>query len=105
LQQFASSLPEDLPILQLDNGPFHQAENLVIPPNIVLLFQPPHCPELNRIERLWEYLKSFLSWQVFDNLEELRAKVRTLLNYLSQQLLFSLTGWDYILQALSVAGI
>ncbi|WP_375338656.1 transposase [[Phormidium] sp. ETS-05] len=23
------------------------------------MFQPPHCPELNPIERFWQYLKAF----------------------------------------------
>ncbi|MDJ0715585.1 MAG: transposase [Prochloraceae cyanobacterium] len=33
---------------------------LMIPSNIILLFQPPYCPELNPIERLWEYIKYYL---------------------------------------------
>ncbi len=84
---------------------------------MVLFFQPAHCqatfwgedspqklaPELNPIERLWEHLKSFLSWDLFSNLDELRAKVRQILNSFSQQVIASLTGWEYLLQALSVA--
>ncbi|MCU0533348.1 MAG: hypothetical protein MUD14_05580 [Hydrococcus sp. Prado102] len=25
--------------------------------DLILLFQPPYCPEANPIERFWEYLK------------------------------------------------
>lgn len=70
-----------------------------------MLFQPPHCPELNPIERFWEHLKSFLSWDLFSNLDELRAKVRQILDLFGQQVIASLTGWEYILKALSVAFI
>lgn len=70
-----------------------------------MLFQPAHCPELNPIERLWEHLKSFLSWDLFSNLDELRAKLRRFLDSFGQQVIVSLTGWEYILEALSVAGI
>ena len=105
LQQFAQAYPQDVHILQLDNGSFHKAQHLKIPENIILFFQPSHCPELNPIERLWEYLKSFLSWQLFSNLDELRSEVRKIIDSLTRQTITSLTRWEYILQALSVAGI
>ncbi len=67
LELFSQTYPQDFHILQLDNGSFHQANDLTVPDNIILLFQPSHCPELNPIERLWEYIKSFLGWQLFNN--------------------------------------
>ena len=105
LQEFARAYPEDLHIIQLDNGPLHTAKKLQIPPNIVLLFQPSHSPELNPIERLWEHLKGQLRWQVFKDLKHLQERVSELLNNLGQEVITSLTGWAYILDALSVAGI
>ncbi|MBW4610012.1 MAG: transposase [Hassallia sp. WJT32-NPBG1] len=30
------------------------------PENIIPIFQPPHSPELNPIERFWEFIKSKL---------------------------------------------
>lgn len=44
LEQFATTYSEDIHILQLDNGAFHLSQTLVIPENIILLFQPPHTP-------------------------------------------------------------
>lgn len=105
LQEFARAYPEDLHIIQLDNGPLHKAKKLQVPPNIVLLFQPAHSPELNPIERLWEHLKGQLKWQVFRGLKHLQERVSELLNNLGQEVITSLTGWAYILDALSVAGI
>ena len=84
---------------------FHKAKRLQIPENIVLLFQPAHSPELNPIERVWKHLKQDLKWELFDNLEHLRIMVAQLLAELTPEIAASLTGYDFILNALSVANI
>jgi len=76
---FSGAYPEDLHIIQLDNGSFHTTPT-ESPENIILLFQPAHCPELNPIERLWEHLKDCLAWQLFNNLDALKVTVRNILN-------------------------
>ena len=105
LKEFARAYPEDFHIIQLDNGPLHTAKKLEVPLNIVLLFQPSHSPELNPIERLWEHLKGQLKWQVFKDIQHLQERVSELLNNLELDVITSLTGWAYILDSLSVAGI
>lgn len=105
LNDFSRAYPEDLHIIQLDNGSFHTTPKLKVPENIILLFQPAHCPELNPIERLWEHLKGFLGWELFSNLDALKTKVRRLLNSFSKKTIKSLTGWKYILNCLEVANI
>ena len=82
-----------------------QNAKLQLPPNIVLLFQPAPSPELNPIERLWEHLKGQLKWQVFKDIQHLQERVSELLKNLGLDVIKSLTGWAYILDALSVAGI
>jgi putative transposase len=79
--------------------------NLNVPENVILLFQPSYSPEVNPIERLWEYLKEQLKWQTFENLEDLRDVVQKSLSLLSNEIIVYLTGWQFILEALSVAGI
>lgn len=105
MRQFSQANPQDLHIVQLDDGAFHKAKTLEIPNNIILLFQPARSPELNPIERVWLHLKSFLKWGCFITLEELRVKVRKILNSFTDKVIASLTGWEYIIHALSVAGI
>jgi putative transposase len=89
----------------VDNGSFHSSLQLHLPDNIILLFQPSHTPQVNPIERLWEEIKAELSWELFDNLEALRVAVEEILAKLSQKVIASVTGWDFILDALSVSGI
>jgi transposase len=55
-------------IMVLDNAGWHVARSLKVPPNLTLLFLPPYSPELNPVERLWQWLKSHqLSNQVFQD--------------------------------------
>ena len=73
----------------------------MVPENVILLFQPPYCPELNPIERLWQYLKTDLKWTSFKTLEQLQTKVDQLLSQLTPQTIASITGYPFILDALS----
>jgi putative transposase len=68
-----------------------------------LLFQPAYSPEVNPIERLWGYVKEQLKWLRFEHIEELRAAVQKELNKLTNEVIASLTGWQFILEAISVA--
>ncbi len=51
----ALEYPDNLNVVQLDNGRFHHSSNLKIPDNILLIFQPPYSPELNLGESLATY--------------------------------------------------
>lgn len=105
LKLVSQAFPDTLNLIQLDQASAHTAKRLHVPDNIVLVFQPSHAPELNPIERLWQFLKSKLAWRLFDTLEQLREAVAQELEQLQPQTIASLTGWDFILDALSVAGI
>jgi transposase len=71
----------------------------------VLLFQPPHSPHLNPIERLWQHLKNPLSWQIFNRLDDLREAITQCLKALTPAAIASLTGYDFILSALKNVNI
>ena len=101
LNEFSKAYPDSLNIVQVDNGRFHTSKDLVVPDNVVLLFQPPYCPELNPIERLWEYLKADLKWASFRTLDQLQTKVDQLLAQLTPEIIASITGYSFILDALS----
>ena len=114
LELVSAKFAGELLIIQLDNGAFHKAKRLQVPSNIILLFQPPYTPELNPIERLlpraakarvWQHLKRGLRWKLPRNLEELREMMKNRLEEMTVEVIASIVGWDYILDALSVAGI
>ena len=70
---------------------------------MILLFQPAYSPEVNLIERLWGYIKEQLKWLRFEQIEELRAAVQKELKKLTLEVIASLTGWQFILDAISIA--
>lgn len=100
LEKFSATYPQDIHIVQLDNGAFHFSQYLQIPENIILLFQPPHTPQVNPIERLWEEVKRHLAWERFGTLDELRQFIWKRLEKLNTSIIASITGWDFILDAL-----
>jgi transposase len=100
LDQFAQAYPHNLNVIQLDNGRFHLAKKLQIPQNVVLLFQPPYSPDVNPIERVWQFMKDKLRWLNLKSLEELRRTVDEIIQSVTPSQLASLTSFDFILTAL-----
>jgi hypothetical protein len=54
---------------------------------------------------IMEKIKKQLKWDLFDHLEQLRQKLSQVLLKLTSSKIASVTGWDFILEALSVANI
>ena len=100
LEKFSATYPQDIHIIQLDNGAFHFSQHLQIPENIILLFQPPHTQQVNAIERLWEEIKRHLAWESFATLDDLRQFIWKRLEKLNTSTVASITGWNFILDAL-----
>lgn len=103
-QQFLNALSQDLgdtvAVMQLDRAPAHRSQDLEWPENIIPIFQPPHCPELNAIERFWQFLKGLWKGENFASLDALRQRVTHELEQLSVEQVQSLTSFDFILDAL-----
>jgi transposase len=100
LRGLSEAFPDSLNLLLVDNGRHHTAKALEIPGNVVLVFLPPYSPELNPIERFWRAMKDGIAWLAFETLDPLRDRVKGLLSGFSVAQIQSLTGYNYILQAL-----
>jgi transposase len=100
LDALSQALGDTVAVMQLDRAPAHRAKALVWPDNIIPLFQPPHCPELNPIERLWQHLKGHWKGENFPTLKALKQRVEHELAQLSPEQVQSLTSFDFILDAL-----
>jgi hypothetical protein len=65
LQLLSIQYPEQLHIIQVDNAPAHKLDSSELPDNVILLFQPPACPEVTQSIRSFSYFIEFLRyWQV-----------------------------------------
>lgn len=98
LDHFTATDPISFHLLLLDNGAFHKARALRLPPNLGLLFFPPYTPELNPIERLWRDLKDWLAQYQPASLTQLSKLLSPRLKHYSAATLRSLTGFPYLLK-------
>lgn len=108
-QQFLDALSQqlgnDMAVIQLDQAKAHQALTLTWADNLIPVFQPAHSPELNPIERLWQYLKYQFQGENFATLELLRQRLQQEFAKLSPERVASLTSYDFILEALFYAAL
>ena len=78
-QELSKFYPNNKHLIILDNVAYHKCQgnrDFPLPKNIELMFLPPYSPELNPIERLWNYLKTnFLNNKLFKGLIELKNTV------------------------------
>lgn len=71
IDAFAKTIGADEHVaLFLDQAGWHGANELKFPDNITPMPLPPYSPELNPVERVWEFLKErFLSHRLHDDYE------------------------------------
>lgn len=103
LDAVSSQLGEDIALLQMDQAPAHLAYKLKWPENIIPICQPAYSPQLNPIERFWQFLKSQIKGQLFNTLEQLRDRLNDALSKITSERVISLTSYDFILEALFYA--
>ena len=97
LDEFSGQTPDEFKIIVLDNGAFHKAAQLKVPPNIALLFIPPYSPELNPAEKMWRLLKDSIATEVFPTLEHLSDRLCDAVKALSHKVIKSITGYKLYL--------
>jgi hypothetical protein len=105
MDELSSCYRTDLILLLLDNSLTHKAKSLRIPENVKLLFIPPYSPELNPIERLWQYINDHLSFSLMKELETLKHEVSNVLDKCTAPIIASLTGYSYIINAINAQSI
>jgi transposase len=96
LDEFSKHNPLVLKVLIVDNGAFHKAKKLVIPENIVLVFQPPYSPELNAAEKIWAAYKRAFTNKIFKTLDEVSEFIMNFTRNLSKEIIQKTTSFDYV---------
>lgn len=57
LALLAATFPGERLVLVLDNAGWHRSKDVVVPTGMTLLFPPPHSPEVNVMERVWQWIR------------------------------------------------
>lgn len=57
LDELSQTYPDREIVLALDQAGWHKAKNLQLPGTITLVYLPAYSPELNPVEKLWQWLR------------------------------------------------
>ena len=106
-QQFIDAiscqLGDDIGLIQLDQAGAHVTSALQWPDNLIPICQPAHSPELNPIERVWQFIKQQFNGEVFETLVHLRTRLNQVLEQITPEQIISLSSYNFILEALFYA--
>ena len=99
LKELSNQYPDDTILLVCDGAAWHRANALVIPENIRLIFLPPATPEMNPIEQIWkEIRKRGFRNEIFKTLDKVIDRLCETICSLSNDIVKSITGWDWIVR-------
>jgi hypothetical protein len=104
LRQFSQHDAASLNVVLLDQAPAPVAQRVQLPENVLLVWFPASSPELNPVERLWEDLKrriDVLDPGLRSSLAALQAHVADLVRRDTAETIASLTGYAYLVEAIS----
>ena len=96
LNEFSELNPKELKIVFLDNGACHKAKKLVIPNNMVLVFIPPYCPELNPAEKIWAFYKRKFTNLLCMGLDDISNFISDTTKLLSNEMITDTCRYEYI---------
>jgi len=97
LAEFAKNIQERKVVLVMDGAAWHKSKALKIPDQISIIIQPPYSPELNPVEKLWQYIKNnTIKNQLFHNLNELEKRLTTFLNTINSSIITKLCNVNYV---------
>jgi transposase len=84
-------------IFILDGAGWHKCHRLKRYPNIEFVFLPPYSPELNPVERFWQFIKdNTIKNKVFKTLQEIESEVIRFLNEMTNNILISVCSYPYL---------
>lgn len=84
----------------MDGAGWHKDKSYLLKgtKRIKIILQPPYSPELNPVEKLWQYIKDYtIKNKVYDDIEDLKDRVCEFINTnLTQKIIKSTCNVNYI---------
>lgn len=74
-RQFEKEVNPDVHVFMIwDQAGFHMSKKVKVPKNVTIVPLPPYSPQLNPIEKLWQYLRQhYWSNRVYEGYDHLRV--------------------------------
>lgn len=84
LRELARAYPDRKIVLVMDGAAWHKSGSLRFSDNIRIIIQPPYSPELNPVEKLWQYMKDkTIKNKIYETLEDIEEAVGDFLHGLT----------------------
>ncbi len=90
-------------LVVMDGAPCHREGVLDIPANMMVIKIPPHSPELNPTENLWDDMREkFFLNLVFHSMAAVQNRLTTACNHYADnpEIVQSIAGWEWIINTL-----
>jgi len=98
LAELSAAFPDKVIMLIWDQAGWHKAKLLQVPENIILKCLPPYSPELNPVEKLWQWLKKHVCRnRLFVHMDDLMDTLTETLTNLSPTRFMELCHCSYLL--------
>lgn len=97
LKEFAKRNKDKKIVIIMDGAGWHKSDKLIFPKNIRIIIQPSYSPELNPIEKLWQYIKNHtIKNRVYKTLSELEDRVCEFVSTLTPEIIRSVCNVSYV---------
>jgi transposase len=84
-------------VLIIDGAGWHKSKDLKTPENIDIFLLPPYSPELNPVERFWEFVKqNVLRNRLFESLVQIEISVEKFINSLQNYSIAQICKNNYL---------
>ena len=97
LREFSKENKDKKIVIVMDGAGWHKSDKLKYSKNIRIIIQPPYSPELNPIERLWQFIKNnTIKNRIYKTLKELEDAVCEFVKTLTSDIIKSVCGVSYV---------
>jgi hypothetical protein len=101
LEEISQRYSDEYILMIMDGAPCHISQDLNIPDNIMIVRIPPHSPQLNPCENMFDEIREkFFPNLVFDSMDAVEKQLVFALNTLenSPHTMSGIAGWEWILK-------
>lgn len=98
LSEFSKTIKDKKVVMVMDGAGWRKSNRLIIPKNIRIIIQPPYSPELNPIEKLWQYIKDHtIKNRIYKTLKDLENKVCEFIQTLTSGITRSICNANHVI--------
>jgi transposase len=98
LGRLAKSIKQKKIAIVMDGAGWHRSSKLKIPKNIRIIIQSAYSPEVNPVEKLWQYIKDHtIKNKIYKNLLELENAVCAFIKTLTPKIIKTVCNVNYVI--------